>query len=442
MDPNRPGFTPGGYGGNYGGGGGGYDQPYYGGGGGVPPPNQDTAAFYGNAGGYATKITSFGMAGYPSNTGGGAALSFDPGAAPFDPNAGMEYAATPGSPVAQRAAVVAIQQQEPGYYFPLEGLQPQIYGAPVSALAYDKEYEAIFVASTTQSLARGRFNHRASMLVTHSITDGMLYSSVAGHPEGPPKVLNAIYESIYGSPAPVQSSQRSLPNHAFRPPYASADPSLPENGPRVFQMGIQTLLPTGQGYVASVSPSGVRLHSHGGLQLVDHHTEGMLCGTLHPHHQDGQATHLTVGGQALSKDISDKSGNQQVLCMDMWNDLRVVASYSTDRRPSSSTAVTAMATLDARSAVVAGCSDGTVRLVDSRLREMAKIRSHFGGVVSLDVSPDGTLLATTGYGSRGQADMGPLYAFPDPTVYLYDVSFCLVEHFRTNIERCTCSCHM
>ena len=50
--------------------------------------------------------------------------------------------------------------------------------------------------------------------------------------------------------------------------------------------------------------------------------------------------------------------------MDMWNDLRVVASYSTDRRASSSTAVTAMATLDTRSAVVAGCSDGTIRMID------------------------------------------------------------------------------
>ena len=365
MDPHHPGFTPGGYGNYGGGGGGGCDggaPQFFPQGAGSGAPNT-ADEYYGNAG-YGGSAGSYPMGGMPENAG---AMPFNPGAAAFDP--GMEYhaAAAPPQPPPPTAA-------EPGFYFPLEGLQPQIYGAPVSALAYDTEYQALFVASATQSLARGRFNHRASMLVTHSTTDGMLYSSVAGHPEGPPRVLNSVYESIYGSPAPVMAGLRTLPNHAFRPSYASADPALPENGPRVFQMGIRSLLPTGQGYVASVSPSGVRLHSHGGLQLVDHHTEGMLCGTLHPHHQDGQPTHITVGGQALGKDVSDKSGKQQVLCMDMWNDLRVVASYSTDRRPSSSTAVTAMATLDVRSAVVAACSDGTIRMIDSRLREMAKIR--------------------------------------------------------------------
>lgn len=312
---------------------------------------------------------------------------------------------------------------EPGFYYPLEGLEPQIFGAPVSALAYDQEYEAIFVASETQSLSRGRFNHRASMIATHATTDGMLYSSVAGHPEGPPKVLNAVYESIYGLPPPVVSTHRALQNHAYRPPYADIDPALPENQTRIFHMGIRSLLPTGQGFVASVSPSGVRLHSHGGLQLVDCHAEGMLCGSLNSHHGENQATHLTVGGLSLGKEISEKSGKQQVLCMDMWNDLRVVASYSVDRGSSSSTAVTAMATLEAQSAVVAGCTDGTIRMIDSRLREMAKIRSHFGGVVSLDVSPDCTLLATTGYGSRGQPNGGPLYSYPEQSVFLYDMRY-------------------
>lgn len=380
MDPNHPGFTPGGYGGQ------------------------------GYGGGYAAAAVFYPAAttpddGYYGSDAYNAGVSKDTGLYPGS----VDFSAS----------------TEAGYYHHIEGFQPQIFGAPITAMAYETEYEAIFVASATQSMSRGRYNHRASMLVTHSTLDAMLYSSVAAQPEGPPKVLNAIYESVYGGPAPLTSGGgRNLPSHVFRPLYGTADPALPENGPRVFQMGIRKLIPTGQGYVASISPSGVRLHSHGGLQLVDHHTEGMLCGTLHPHHQ-GPATHLTVGGRALGKETSEKSGKQQVLCMDMWQDLRVVASYTIDRPTGGDTknAVTAMATLEARNAVVAGCTDGTIRMVDSRLRETAKIRSHFGGVVSLAASPDGTLLATTGYGSRGQAGMESLYAFPDPTVFLYDMRY-------------------
>jgi PAB-dependent poly(A)-specific ribonuclease subunit 2 len=311
----------------------------------------------------------------------------------------------------------------------VQGFQPQVFGAPVSALAYDTHHEAMFVASVAQSMGRGRYhNHRASMLVTHSTLDAMLYSSVAGQPEAPPKVLNAIYESVYGSPASRLAGGRPNgllpPSHAFTPPYGVADPALPEAGPgRLYQMGIRTLLPTGQGYVASIAPSGVRLHSHGGLQLVDHHVEGLLCGTC-PQHGDGSpATHLTVGGRALGKELSAKSGTQQVLCLDLWQDLRVIASYTIDRGGDTNTAVTAMATLEARNAVVAGCTDGSIRMVDSRLRETAKIKSHFGGVTSLAASLDGTLLASTGYGSRGQAGMESLYAFPDPTVFLYDMRY-------------------
>ena len=95
MDPSLPGFTPGGYG-NYGGE---YDDYHY-----------------GNA---------------PDTYGGMNEMN----------------------PYATQGLGTAVH--EPGFYYPLEGLEPQIFGAPVSALAYDQEYEAIFVASETQSLSRG-----------------------------------------------------------------------------------------------------------------------------------------------------------------------------------------------------------------------------------------------------------------------------------------------
>lgn len=112
--------------------------------------------------------------------------------------------------------------------------------------------------------------------------------------------------------------------------------------------------------------------------------------------------------------------------MDIWEGLRTITSYSLDRHGTtgSPVAVTAMATSHSRGSIIAGCSDGQLRLVDSRLRELAKLKSHFGGVVDVAVSGDGMLMATTGYGSRAsRSSGGPLYSFPDPTVFVYDIRY-------------------
>jgi WD40 repeat protein len=88
----------------------------------------------------------------------------------------------------------------------------------------------------------------------------------------------------------------------------------------------------------------------------------------------------------------------------------------------SNVAVTALATSHGRGSVIAGCSDGQIRVLDIRLREIAKLKSHMGGVVDLALSDDGNLLATAGYGSRGSSSH-PLYNFPDPNVYCYDLRY-------------------
>mmetsp|Transcript_18582 Transcript_18582/g.50803 ORF Transcript_18582/g.50803 Transcript_18582/m.50803 type:complete len:1506 (+) Transcript_18582:92-4609(+) len=333
-----------------------------------------------------------------------------------------------------------------GEPYPIESLPTQLTGTPISALAYDNTYDAIFVASETQSLTRGRFNHRASMLLTHSTTDGMLYSSVAGHPEAPPLVLKNLYGAIYSTTGTSVASynnhhhhharhphnRRAIPSHAFQPNYGDHDPALPDSTTLTYQMGIRDLLPLGEGFVASASPAGVRIHAHGGLQTADFHTEGMLAMTAHPNHQGDLVTHITAGGMALPPDVSQHSGRSNVLCLDIYQGLRVIASHTatttsttrstTGPSDNSNITITALETSQARSSVIAGGSDGRIRVLDSRLREVACTKAHLGGVVDLALSSDGNLLATCGYGSRGSSS-APLYSFPDPNIYCFDLRY-------------------
>ena len=301
---------------------------------------------------------------------------------------------------------------------------PQIFGFPVSSLAYGNAYQAIYVSSVTQPMSTTRWrSHQASILATHSTTDGMLYSSVAAHPEASPSALQAVYRCMYGISKTVPTSRQVVPNHAYKPPYGglAVEVSMsPLAGGKQGHLGINSLLPLPQGYVASVSPSAVRIHSHGGLQLHDHDIEGMICGTLHPHSDQGVATHISVGGIPHG----EKHTKHEVHCMDLWQGLRIVSSRSFKDVDSNRVGVTAMATSLERGSIVAGCSDGNIRLLDGSLRELATIKSHSGGVASIDVSQDGMLIATSGYVAVVSGrDTSVLYAFPDPTVLVYDIRY-------------------
>ena len=328
----------------------------------------------------------------------------------------------------------AMESTEPGKYALLNEFTPRIFGYPVNALAYDTGYAAIYVASTTQSMSSTRWrSNRASMLVTHSTTDGMLYSSVYGHPEASPSTLQATYRCLYGieKTVPLAPNRQHVPPHAYRPPYGGSNvdaaPTLIPNAagggvPKQGHIGINSLLPL-NGFVASVSPSAVRLHSHGGLQLHDYDIEGMICGTIHPHSDEGMATHISVGGIPIGG--PSKHNKHEVHCMDIWQGLRIVSSRAFKDSYSANVGVTAMATSQERGSIVAGCSDGNIRILDGSLRELATVKSHVGGVASVAVAEDGMLIATTGFGSRMSPDKetSVLYAFSDPTVFLYDIRY-------------------
>lgn len=308
----------------------------------------------------------------------------------------------------------AVFEGIPGCHYPIANLSPQLYGAPISAVAYDDEYEAIYVASHTQALGRRRGN-RASMMVMHSTLDGMLYSSCAAHPEADSATMNCLYQVMYGVGGTSSANRRPahIPAHAYQPPYGLNDTGTLS----MCHMGITALLPT-KGYVASVSPSAVRFHSHGGLCTSDHDIVGMVSGTMHP-----GSMHISVGGTAMGLHKS------HVHCMDLYQGLRIVSSntFRSEAMAQAPFGVMSMATNHEKQTIVAGCSDGTLRLLDASWRtrggsELAKIRSHAAGVSNVAVSSDGNLVATTGFAARSSASLAP-YAFPDQHLFIYDVRF-------------------
>ncbi len=299
------------------------------------------------------------------------------------------------------------QISEPGYYYPLPHLTPAIYSAPVSALAYDPRSAAIYVASHTQPF--GNRPRKASMLVTHNTLDGTLYSSSAGHPEAEVETLQSIYKTFYYGHSQATTKQarpqHMVPPHAYQPAFGATGGQQLQGA----HMGITTLLSITPGFVTSVSPAGVRVHTIGGLCVSDNDITGMVCGTPHP---EVGSTHVSVGGL-----------KSQIHCLDIYQDLRIVSSHTFP----GDLGVMALDRNELKRALVAGCSDGTLRLLDGRMRgaEVAKIKSHAGGVSSVATSYDGTLVATTGFtGKSGSAstNMGP-YAFPDPNLLIYDIRY-------------------
>lgn len=324
------------------------------------------------------------------------------------------------------------QISEPGYYFPQLHFTPAIYSAPVSALAYDTRLAAVYVASHTQPF--GNRPRRASMLVTHSTLDGTLYSSCAGHPEAEVDILHSIYNTFYSGRSHASSKptrpQQIIPPHAYQTPFGTGVQQL-----QAAHMGITTLLSATPGFVTSVSPAGVRVHTIGGLCVSDNELMGMVCGT--PHCEVG-STHISVGGVG-STHVAAGGRKPQIHCLDLYQDLRIISSHTF----SGDLGVMALERNESKRALVAGCSDGTLRLVDGRMRgaEVAKIKSHIGGVSSVATSHDGTLFATTGFAAKSgtaTTNVGP-YAFPDPNVLIYDIRYLGrggIVHFFSGLKNC------
>ena len=155
--------------------------------------------------------------------------------------------------------------------------------------------------------------------------------------------------------------------------------------------------------------------------MNDQAIEGLMCGTPHPNQQSGM-THVTVGGVPIGAKFKS-----HLYCLDLYQNMRAISSQTIRSNREETVGIMAMATNHAKQSLVAGCSDGTIRLFDGSWRgrggaEVAKIKSHAGGVTDLSVSEDGTLICTSGFGAKSSSSTTP-YAYPDPNIFIYDVRY-------------------
>jgi len=403
------------------------------------------------------------------------------------------------------AAAMVVPPPVPGSFYPFTEYVPHVQSAPISAVAIDPAVDAVYVAGHTITFNKKRrhaaysnpssaarngsgsgsrrsgtslfsSDHRVSMFATHGFSDGMLYSSVAGHDEARKDVLDGLMNALYGHPETTPSSSvlldenekkknihsstnvnitkiLKIPRHAYRPPYTRPrDDTLQNAAIMMFKkkscMGINKILPFSspvasgnsehpevfhEGYVCTVSPSAVRVHKRGGLLLGENNLEGLMTGTFHPgvYNNDGyddvlissNVSHVTVGGYGMMN-------GPNLFCMDLYtNTLKTVASHTVRSANGHECCITDLVTSHETGNIVAGCSDGTLRIFDGRWRnykECAQVRGHSGGIAQ--VAASGNLICTTGYSSRSSGRFcggndDAFYAFPDEHVLVFDIRY-------------------
>ena len=116
---------------------------------------------------------------------------------------------------------------------------------------------------------------------------------------------------------------------------------------------------------------------------------GMTCGQL----AAGSTSFATVCGMSYSEKESNNKRAQHAHCVDLERDIKIVSSHTLVANASSSSdasgymCVADMATNIERNNIVAGCSDGTIRLLDGERRnqEVAKAKAYHGGVAKVAV---------------------------------------------------------
>lgn len=354
---------------------------------------------------------------------------------------------------------------EKGSYYPLMAPYKPLHfqSCPIGSLAIDPVADSMYIAGHTTLLSRRRHHigypssveQRASMLVTQSFSSGALYAACAAHTEARHEVLNNIASSIYGNAfknSTLNKTQIKIPSHAYRPPYDPVDfvSSQLAPFPKQHHHGVTKILPFAskhssgsnaandqkmEGYHCSISPSAVRVHTRGGLQVSSSQFEGMVCGTFHPGTCEfgvdeksicTSVTNVTVGG------VSTNRSGTNLHFLDLYtSSLKTVASHAVKAENGiKKMCISDIATNYQTTNIIAGCSDGTLRIFDGSWRsgkcmEIAKVKAHSGGVAH--VASSGNLICTTGFSSRSPTNYASrastLYAFPDEHVLVFDIRY-------------------
>ena len=351
-----------------------------------------------------------------------------------------------------------------GLYYPLmPPYKPHHFqSCPISAMAIDPVADALYIAGHTTLVSRNRHHvgyplsveQRSSMLVTQLLSSGTLYSAFAAHAEAKEEILDNIASSIYGTSSKVSMNKIhiKIPSHAYRTPYDPVQLGTAQLAPfpKKHHLGVTKILPftskeasgsnnaneseRTEGYQCSVSPSAVRVHTRGGLQVSSSTIQGMVSGTFHPgiYQTDldeksisSSATNITVGG------VSTNKSGTNLFCLDLYSSLKSVASHAVRSDDGvKKMCISDLATNHQTGNIIAGCSDGTLRIFDGSWRkgnfkELTRVNAHSGGIAHIATA--GNLICTTGYSSRSPTTYGAgssqLYAFPDEHVLVFDIRY-------------------
>ncbi len=237
-----------------------------------------------------------------------------------------------------------------------------------------------------------------------------MYSSFVAHPEAESRVLNSLHSVLFGGSDSAgtwstynSQTTKARPNHVYGPTFTP--PACAHNRATLhshfsaqrpeekYCMGITSILPFETPYfgsggrVLSISPHGVRVHTRGGMVMSDKQglLSGMLCGELIG---TSGSMFANVAGMSFSSKADSSRRPQQLHCIDLQRDLKIVSSQTIVG--GDDLCVTDMASDQIRSNLVVGVSDGTVRVLDGGRRnaEIAKLKGfpRGGGVAKVAVA--------------------------------------------------------